>query len=180
MDLTSLILNNCLYKYDIKNCYKLIIKDGIASDFFLIGKYANIFGAIEFHTVLLRKTIPSIGESISIIKNLDYYQDLICRTIPNLADNNPLKFILQKLRILIIGAFSKLSRLICCLDKKGIEDWNKISGSLLEIVSTIIVSYRSNNGLENHQSALDKATSFFIFFGLDLERIDDALKDLYL
>lgn len=180
MDLTSLILNNCLYKYDIKNCYKLIIKDGIASDFFLIGKYANIFDAIEFHTVLLRKTIPSIGESISIIKNLDYYQDLICRTIPNLADNNPLKIILQKLRILIIGAFSKLSRLICCLDKKGIEDWNKISGSLLEIVSTIIVSYRSNNGLENHQSALDKATSFFIFFGLDLERIDDALKDLYL
>lgn len=180
MDLTSLILNNCLYKYDIKNCYKLIIKDGIASDFFLIGKYANIFDAIEFHTVLLRKTIPSIGESISIIKNLDYYQDLICRTIPNLADNNPLKIILQKLRILIIGAFSKLSRLICCLDKKGIEDWNKISGSLLEIVSTTIVSYRSNNGLENHQSALDKATSFFIFFGLDLERIDDALKDLYL
>ena len=180
MDLTSLILNNCLYKYDIKNCYKLIIKDGIASDFFLIGKYANIFDAIEFHTVLLRKTIPSIGESISIIKNLDYYQDLICRTIPNLADNNPLKIILQKLRILIIGAFSKLSRLICCLDKKGIEDWNKISGSLLEIVSTIIVSYRSNNGLENHQSTLDKATSFFIFFALDLERIDDALKDLYL
>lgn len=180
MDLTSLILNNCLYEYDIKNCYKLIIKDGIASDFFLIGKYANIFDAIEFHTVLLRKTIPSIGESISIIKNLDYYQDLICRTIPNLADNNPLKIILQKLRILIIGAFSKLSRLICCLDKKGIEDWNKISGSLLEIVSTTIVSYRSNNGLENHQSALDKATSFFIFFGLDLERIDDALKDLYL
>lgn len=180
MDLTSLILNNCLYKYDIKNCYKLIIKDGIASDFFLIGKYANIFDAIEFHTVLLRKTIPSIGESISIIKNLDYYQDLICKTIPNLADNNPLKIILQKLRILIIGAFSKLSRLICCLDKKGIEDWNKISGSLLEIVSTTIVSYRSNNGLENHQSALDKATSFFIFFGLDLERIDDALKDLYL
>lgn len=180
MDLTSLILNNCLYKYDIKNCYKLIIKDGIASDFFLIGKYANIFDAIEFHTVLLRKTIPSIGESISIIKNLDYYQDLICKTIPNLADNNSLKIILQKLRILIIGAFSKLSRLICCLDKKGIEDWNKISGSLLEIVSTTIVSYRSNNGLENHQSALDKATSFFIFFGLDIERIDDALKDLYL
>lgn len=180
MDLTSLILNNCLYKYDIKNCYKLIIKDGIASDFFLIGKYANIFDAIEFHTVLLRKTIPSIGESISIIKNLDYYQDLICKTIPNLADNNPLKIILQKLRVLIIGAFSKLSRLICCLDKKGIEDWNNISGSLLEIVSTTIVSYRSNNGLENHQSALDKATSFFIFFGLDLERIDDALKDLYL
>ncbi|HET9773867.1 MAG TPA: hypothetical protein VFP25_02680 [Nitrososphaeraceae archaeon] len=180
MDLTSLILNNCLYKYDIKNCYKLIIKDGIASDFFLIGKYANIFDAIEFHTVSLRKTIPSIGESISIIKNLDYYQDLICKTIPNLADNNPLKIILQKLRILIIGAFSKLSRLICCLDKNGIEQWNKISGSLLEIVSTTIVSYRSNNGLENHQSALDKATSFFIFFGLDLERIDDALKDLYL
>lgn len=180
MDLTSLILNNCLYKYDIKNCYKLIIKDGIASDFFLIGKYANIFDAFEFHTVLLRKTIPSIGESISIIKNLDYYQDLICKSIPNLADNNPLKIILQKLRILIIGAFSKLSRLICCLDKKGIEDWNKISGSLLEIVSTTIVSYRSNNVLKNHQSALDKATSFFIFFGLDLERIDDALKDLYL
>lgn len=180
MDLTSLILDNCLYKYDIKKCYKLIIKDGIASDFFLIGKYANIFDAIEFHTVSLRKTIPSIGESISIIKNLDYYQDLICKTIPNLADNNPLKIILQKLRILIIGAFSRLSKLICCLDKNGIEQWNKISGSLLEIVSTTIVSYRSNNGLENHQSALDKATSFFIFFGLDLQRIDDALKDLYL
>lgn len=180
MDLTSLILDNCLYKYDIKKCYKLIIKDGIASDFFLIGKYANIFDAIEFHTVSLRKTIPSIGESISIIKNLDYYQELICKTIPNLADNNPLKIILQKLRILIIGAFSRLSKLICCLDKNGIEQWNKISGSLLEIVSTTIVSYRSNNGLENHQSALDKATSFFIFFGLDLQRIDDALKDLYL
>jgi hypothetical protein len=180
MDLTSLILDNCLYKYDIKKCYKLIIKDGIASDFFLIGKYANIFDAIEFRTVSLRKTIPSIGESISIIKNLDYYQDLICKTIPNLADNNPLKIILQKLRILIIGAFSRLSKLICCLDKNGIEQWNKISGSLLEIVSTTIVSYRSNNGLENHQSALDKATSFFIFFGLDLQRIDDALKDLYL
>lgn len=180
MDLTSLILNNCLYKYDIKNCYKLIIKDGIASDFFLIGKYANIFDAIEFHTVLLRKTIPSIGESISIIKNLDYYQDLICKTIPNLADNNPLKIILQKLRVLIIGAFSKLSRLICCLDKNGIEQWNKFSGSLLEIVSTTIVSYRSNNWVENHQSELDKATSLFIFLGLDLERIDDELRDLYL
>ncbi|MGB9168490.1 MAG: hypothetical protein WCB31_06150 [Nitrososphaeraceae archaeon] len=180
MDLTSLILDNCLYKYDIKKCYKLIIKDGIASDFFQVGKYANIFDAIEFHTLSLRKTIPSIGESISIIKNLDYYQDLICKTIPHLADNNPLKIILQKLRILIIGAFSKLSRLICCLDKNGIEQWNKISRSLLEIVSTTIVSYRSNNGLENHQSALDKATSFFIFFGLDLERIDEELKDLYL
>jgi len=180
MDLTSLILDNCLYKYDIKNCYKLIIKDGIASDFFLVGKYANIFDAIEFHTVSLRKTIPSIGESISIIKNLDYYQDLICKTIPYLADNNPLKIILQKLRILIIGAFSKLSRLICCLDKNGIEQWNKISGSLLEVVSTTIISYRSNNLVDNHQSALDKATSFFIFFGLDLERIDEELKDLYL
>jgi len=129
---------------------------------------------------LFEELAQKIGESISIIKNLDYYQDLICKTIPNLADNNPLKIILQKLRILMIGAFSKLSRLICCLDKKGIEDWNKISGSLLEIVSTTIVSYRSNNVLENHQSALDKATSFFIFFELDLERIDDALKDLYL
>lgn len=180
MDLTSLILDNCLYKYDIKNCYKLIINDGIASDFFLVGKYANIFDAIEFHTVSLRKTIPSIGESVSIIKNFDYYQDLICKTIPNLADNNPFKIILQKLRILIIGAFSKLSRLICCLDKNGIEQWNKFSGSLLEIVSTTIVSYRSNNRVENHQSELDKATSLFIFLGLDLERIDDELRDIYL
>ena len=180
MDLTSIILDNCLYKYDIKNCYKLIIKDGIASDFFLVGKYVNIFDAIEFHTDSLRKTIPSIGESISIVRNLDYYQDLICKSIPNLADNNPLKIILQKLRILIIGAFSKLSRLICCSDKHGIEQWNKISGSLLEIVSNTIVSYRSTSQVENNQNTVDKAKSFFIFFDLDLERIDAALKDLYL
>ena len=179
MDLTTLIINNCLHKFDVNKCHKLTIKDGITTDLFLLPKYADIFDQIEFDSSSMRKNIPSIGYSLSIIKNLDYYQDLICKMIPSLLDSNPLKIALQKLRFLIMAAFSKLSRLIIYMNKNGIDEWNKISKYLLEIVSSTIVSYRSNNQFEDDQLLLDKS-DLFKFFDLDVNRINNILKDFYL
>lgn len=179
-DLTSSIINHYLNIYDFKKCKKLIVKDGINTDLFFVEKDNAVINEIRFHAKTKKKEIISIGKSISIIKNLDHYQNLICINLPQIADNNPYKRELQKMRILIIGAFSKFSKIMSLSQVNLIEKWNNISAILLNIVSGMMVSYRSNQGFENSEGTRDQYPFLFEFFELDIKKISHALDYLYL
>jgi hypothetical protein len=175
-----MIINDYLYLYDPKKCKKFIIKDGINTDFFLIEKNNGIINEIKFHVISKKKVLLSIGKSISLIKNLDHYQNLICITLPDIPDTNPYKREFQKLRILIIGAFSKLAQIIHLPEVNEIDKWNSMSASLLDTVSNTVVWYRSKQTIEQSEDRSDKFLSLFEFFKLDIKKINYALDYLYL
>lgn len=178
-DLTSLIINKYLYLYDLKSCQKFITNDGITTDFFLVKEVNGIINQIKFQVTRKKREILSIGKSISILKNLDYYQNFICINLPQIPDNNPYKLEFQKLRILIIGAFSKLSRIITSSQNDVVEKWNKISDILLSIVSNSVLSYRANQNSKNSQEKKGQYLSLFEFLELDMKKIENALDCMY-
>jgi hypothetical protein len=84
------------------------------------------------------------------------------------------------LRILIIGAFSKLSRIITSSQNDVVEKWNKISDILLNIVSNSVLSYRANQNSKNSQEKKIQYPSLFEFFELDMKKIENALNCMYM
>lgn len=179
-DLTSLIIKEYLYQYDLKDCRKFIINDGITTDYFLVEEVNGIINQLKFQVSRKKKEILAIGKSISILKNLDYYQYFICVNLPQIADNNPYKLEFQKLRILIIGAFSKLSKIITLSQDNLVEKWNKTSEILLGVVSNAVLSYRSNQSLKNVQEKKGQYLPLFEFLELDIKKIENALDCIYM
>ena len=60
----------------------------------------------------MHSQIPAILRSVSIAKNLDYYQNKICHEIPSIPDTEQIKLILQTLRVIIITLFLRLNKLM--------------------------------------------------------------------
>ena len=179
-DLTSIILNYYLYLYDFEKCKKFIIKDGINTDLFIVEKDNSVIKEIKFHVKTKKKEVITIGKSISLMKNLDHYQNLICINLPEILDNNPYKRELQKLRILIIAAFSKFSKIVSLSQANIIEKWNDKSTILLTVVSNLMVSYSSRESLDSKDITGNTYKSLYEFFELDIKKIDEALNFLYI
>jgi hypothetical protein len=171
-----------------KSCSKLLENDGISSRIFLLRGFDNK-KIINFKDVkTLRNKIPSSGLAITIVKNFDEYQYIICNYIPKLNDNNFFKIKFQKIRILIFLFFYSFSKIIVDKGPYTIDEWIKEANSLLMETSQIILDYResiknadspslNSTQILNQNDKLKK--DYFNYFEMSEDKIDKILYSIY-
>ena len=168
------------YLHSSHICKKFLIKDGITSSYFEIETNPGFFTKSRYDITSLKNTFQQIGESLSILKNFDYYQYLICSMLPDIADINPFKKVFQKVRFMIICSFSKFLSLLDFNDFETIKKWNILSKKTLELVAEIVNSYRQGVEFIEISNGFKLDHEFCTFFNLNIEKIDEELNHYYL
>jgi hypothetical protein len=157
-------------------CRRFLAGDGITSPDFVLLPLAGVLEGVSIDARAARKSLPALGETFSIAKNLDEYQSRICALVPSLADRNPAKVRLQKYRIGIIAAFAGLAPLFRTGD--AVEEWNRHARLLLEEASNAYVAATSSSSSWQKRYAARTAEAFS-FFGVPEEQVDAALDRMY-
>ncbi len=173
-----------------KPCRKVLEFDGISSKNFLLRDYDNKVLVNCKDAKGLKNHIPMIGISFTVIKNLDEYQFIICKYIPEIADTNVFKIKFQKIRILIFLFIYKLAKIMMDLNKNTylLDEWNALGRSLVTEVSELILEYRES--LNNASSATSQKMTdyvqkinlkqdYFENFQLNEKKITDRLFSIY-
>ena len=155
-------------------CGRLLAGDGITTSELRIKGIQGIFEGTSLDSRSVKKSVPELGHTASIAKNLDEYQFLICSLVPSLPDSEQSKLQLQKYRIGIVAAFAMLTALLKVARMGELAQWNRHAKSLLEETSEAYVKAKSNAKLHvaDHKEA-------FEFFGVPGEKIDAALEAFY-
>jgi hypothetical protein len=161
-------------------CKKFLIKDGITSSYFEIETYPGFFTKTRYNIITLKNTFQQIGESMSILKNFDYYQDLICKMLPAIADTNPFKKVFQKIRFMLLCSFAKFISLLNSKEYETIKKWNILSKNILELVAEIVNSYRQGLKFTELSNGFKLDPELCIFFNINSEKIDEELNRYYL
>jgi hypothetical protein len=168
------------YLLSSTNCKKFLVKDGITSSYFEIENNPGFFIKTRLDVISLKNRCPQIGKSLSILKNFDYYQYVICTLIPNIADTNPFKKVLQKIRFMIIFSFTKFFQLLDSNNFDQIEYWNFLSKKFLELVAETVNYFRQGAKFGEVLNDFELDDELFIYFKLDREKIDKVLDQFYL
>lgn len=153
-------------------CKRFLAGDGITSPDFVLSPLSGVIEeGVSIDARAARKSLPALGETFSVAKNLDEYQNKICALVPSLADKNPAKAQLQKYRIGIIAAFARLAPLVRAGD---VEEWNRHAKLILEEASNAYVAATSGQ----KQYAADTSEAFS-FFRVPEEKVDAMLSRMY-
>jgi hypothetical protein len=161
-------------------CKKFLVKDGITSPYFEINTEPGFFTKTKYDIISLKNTFQQIGESMSILKNFDYYQYLMCTMLPDIPDTNPYKKEFQKVRFIIICSLTKFISLLHIGDYETIKKWNILSKKILELVAEIVNGYRQGVEFREISNGFNVNNEFCIFFNLDIEKMDEELNYFYL
>lgn len=167
---------------ETSKCFDIIAKDGITTDQFAISRSDSLFVQVSLSIRQVHLQIPAILRSVSIAKNLDYYQNKICHEIPSIPDTEQIKLILQTLRVIIIALFLKLNKLMTkktnysLLDDNHFLEWNKYSEQVLIATSTIFVSYQQRR---TETKILDTIKETLDYIGISMSMIDKEISYLY-
>ena len=174
-----------------KPCSRLLENDGISTRFFSLRDIDNKKKLIYVKDVtVLRSNVPKAGLAITIVKNFDEYQHIICNYVPKLNDNDFYKIKFQKIRILIYLFFHSISKILTdANDQNVLDDWIRESNSLLKETSELVLDYResSNNGNNNSVESLNEILiqkvklkqDYFSYFDMEEEKIDRTLYSIY-
>ena len=167
---------------ETSKCFDIIAKDGITTDQFAISRSDSLFVQVSLSIRQVHLQIPTILRSVSIAKNLDYYQNKICHELPSIPDTEQIKLILQTLRVIIIALFLKLNKLMTkktnysLLDDNHFLEWNKYSEQVLIATSTIFVSYQQRR---TETKILDTIKETLDYIGISMSMIDKEISYLY-
>src|SRR5918995_5230353 len=179
-NLIRIIIQNYI---ETSNCFDIISKDGITTDQFAISRSDSLFVQVSLSIRQIHLQIPAILRSVSISKNLNYYQNKICHEIPSIPDTAQIKLILQKLRVIIIALFLKLNKLMTekktnysLLGDNHFLEWNKYSEQILIPTSTIFVGYQQGR---TETKILDTAKGTLDYLGISMSMIDNEMSYLY-
>jgi hypothetical protein len=179
-NLIRIIIQNYI---ETSNCFDIVAEDGITTDKFAISRSDSLFVQVSLNIRQIQLQIPAILRSVSIAKNLDYYQNKICHEIPSIPDTEQIKLILQTLRVIIIALFLKLNRLMTekktndsLLDNNHFLDWNKYSEEVLIATSTIFVGHQQ---ARTETKILDTIKGTLDFIGMSMSMIDKEMSYLY-
>jgi hypothetical protein len=179
-DLIRIIIQNYI---ETSNCFDIVAEDGITTDKFAISRSDSLFVQVSLSIRQVQLQIPAILRSVSIAKNLDYYQNKICHEIPSIPDTEQIKLILQTLRVIIIALFLKLNKLMTekktndsLLDNNHFLDWNKYSEQVLIATSTIFVGHQQGR---TETKILDTIKGTLDFIGISMSMIDKEMSYLY-
>jgi hypothetical protein len=176
------VSNQFINKYLLSSnqCKKFLIKDGITSSYFESERNQGFFTETRLEVISLKNRYPQIGESLSIIKNFDHYQYLICTLIPDIADTDPFKKVLQKIRFIIICSFTKFIKILNSNNFYQFEYWNFLSKKLLEVVAETVNYFRQGTKFDEILNDFKLDEELFIYFDLDIENINEVLDQYYL
>ena len=180
----SKIIHAVVHRYiENSNCFDIIAKDGITTDMFEINKSDGLFVRASVNVRQLQSQIPAILQSVSIAKNLDYYQNKICHEISSISDTERIKVTLQKLRVVIIALFLKLNKLLIEIETQvstghtqNIEEWNQNSKETLIITSSILVLYQQGKTETQNLDILKRILEYLV---TSTSAIDDQISYLY-
>ena len=179
-NLIRIIIQNYI---ETSNCFDIVADDGITTDKFAISRSDSLFVQVSLSIRQVQLQIPAILRSVSIAKNLDYYQNKICHEIPSIPDTEQIKLILQTLRVIIIALFLKLNKLMTeiktndsLLDNNHFLDWNKYSEQVLIATSTIFVGYQQ---ARTETKILDTLKGTLNYLGISMSMIDKEMSYLY-
>jgi hypothetical protein len=130
-----------------KPCTKQLEFDGISSNRFVLRDQSGKLLLSIKNVPTLKNKIIGLGNSITIVKNFDEYQYLICSHVPTLNDESVWKFKFQKIRILIYLYIDKLTRLLIDDQLPNVRDHeldtlNKTGNEILLETSEIIQLFR--------------------------------------
>jgi hypothetical protein len=156
------------------SCSKVLSGDGITTVDLTIKGVHGIFGAASIDARSARKSMPAIGNVASAAKNLDEYQFLICSLVPSLPDSSLSKMELQKYRVAIIAAFTKLVPLLKSMRQDDLVQWSRHAKALLEETSDAYLKAKSNSNLHiaSHKEA-------FEYFEVPEKKVQAALRAFY-
>jgi hypothetical protein len=155
-------------------CSKLLSGDAITTSDLTIKGVHGIFGAVSIDARSAKKSMPAIGDVSSAAKNLDEYQFLICSLVPSLPDSSPSKMELQKYRIAIIAAFTKLVPLLKSIQQDDLVQWSRHAKALLEETSDAYFKAKSNSNLQ-----IASRKEAFVYFEVPEEKVQAALRAFY-
>ena len=168
---------------ETSHCFDIVADDGITTDKFAISRSDSLFVQVSLSIRRVQLQIPAILRSVSIAKNLEYYQNKICHEIPSIPDTEQIKLILQTLRVIIITLFLKLNKLMTekktndsLLDNNHFLDWNKYSEQVLIATSTIFVGHQQGR---TEIKILDTIKGTLDFIGISMSMIDKEMSYLY-
>ena len=180
----SHIIRSIVQNYiENSNCFAIVAEDGITTDQFAIHRSDLLFvkASLNLRQVQIRN--PAILKSVSIAKNLDYYQNKICREIPSIPDKEHVKLILQKLRVIIITLFLRLNKLMVQIrpdvsnsHNDYFLEWNKHSEEILIITSNLLVSYQQGR---TEIKILDTIKRTLNYLQISMSMIDEEILHLY-
>ena len=159
-------------------CEKLLARDGILTPDLSIKRLYGIFDEISIVVKTAKTTLPCIGETASIAKNLDEYQYRICQQVPSMPDSDPLKIELQKYRIVTITAFAKLVPLLIEGNLEKLKKWNIHAKKLLVDVSAVNIKSKSRVNSDSMQNGEMTMESFAVF-GIAEYQLESALRMMY-
>lgn len=154
-------------------CRKLLAGDGITVPELSITAVPGLIEAASTDIRSARKSLPAIGHTASIAKNLDEYQFRICSLVPSLPDSDLRKMQLQKYRIATVAAFAMLAAILKNPDQAGLEQWNARAGPLMEEMSDAYLKSKSNSKLQTSRKDV------FEFFRVPEDQVDAALIAFY-
>lgn len=152
-------------------CRKFLASDGITSPNFELLPLVGVFEGKSIDARAARKSLPALGETFSIAKNLDEYQRMICLFIPSLVDRDPVKAQLQKYRIGIIAAFARLASFI---EDGNILEWNRHAKMILEEASNSYVAAKSRQ-----RQYIANIAESFLYFNVPEDEVDVLLANMY-
>ena len=174
----SIIINKLII--NDRKCHKLLSKDGITARYLVIDRLPGIFEGITIDINFQRSRMNSISRMVTITKNLDEYQFIICSEIRNMPDSNPYKIQLQKYRVLTIASFAILVHLLSSLDNdQALQEWNYFAQILLTRISETRLKAHSNNQKQRDNIIRKPISSVFDFLGIHEDDIDHMLDAIY-
>ncbi|GKS60879.1 hypothetical protein YTPLAS21_03370 [Candidatus Nitrosocosmicus sp.] len=173
-----------------KPCKKVLEYDGIGSNRLVIREQSGKLMLNCKNVPALKEKISGLGVSITIIKNLDEYQFLICKYIPNLSDQNIFKFKFQKIRLLIFLFIDKFT--INLLENSDLlsnklNDLNKAGNGILKETSELLQLFRgiaTSEGFnidrtKNLENQINLQKDYFVNFELDESKVNKILFSVY-
>ncbi|HYF98911.1 MAG TPA: hypothetical protein VD815_02350 [Candidatus Saccharimonadales bacterium] len=171
-------------------CKRLLEFDGITSNRLVMRDQRGKLLLSCKNVPALKEKIKDIGTSITIIKNLDEYQYLICKYVPHLSDQNVFKFKFQKIRLLIFLFIKKFANVLLETESKAsilLDELNKSGKGILLETSELIQIFREASSTENLnidtskniENQITLKTDHFISFNHRENEINNVLFSIY-
>ncbi|HEY7227733.1 MAG TPA: hypothetical protein VH481_06380 [Nitrososphaeraceae archaeon] len=164
-------------------CFSIVAKDGITTDQFAIHREDVLFVKASMNVRYVQFRIPAILGTVSVAKNLDYYQCKICHEIQSIPDKEQVKLTLQKLRVIIITLFLKLNKLMAEIESEHSDkfnkyflEWNKYSEQILITTSAILIGYHQGR---TENKIIDTLKGTLKYLQISMSVLDNEISHLY-
>lgn len=158
------------------NCFAIISSDGITTNQFVISRSDGLFFPAALG-VEEKKKYESLGQTFSIAKNLDHYQNKICQLVPSLPDSYKMKLKLQSVRVIILAVLIKLVKIIRTLTSDyTLREWNKYADSVLVSASETLISPQQTS-VDNISN--DNLVDVLSYLGINRSSLEKQILNLY-